>query len=182
MESKDFERQPSYQLWHLLYSAEDESKSCEEDRITYGNNDTKLRKKLHEKFGFKPEYAIKLSNIPLQQDYGNLSTRAMRKIIPYLQAGHPYAKGSDNDTEVGACELAGYNHSKSVTAEELMNKILKEKLDILPKNSLRYPVVEKILNQLVNLVNQIIDEYGKPDEVRIRVGSRTKKDRKSVRK
>ncbi len=175
LESKDFERQPCYQLWHLLYSAEDESKSSEEDRITYGNNDTKLRKKLHEKFGFKPEYAIKLSNIPLQQDYGNLSTRAMRKIIPYLQAGHPYAKGSDNDTEVGACELAGYNHSKSVTAEELMNKILKEKLDILPKNSLRNPVVEKILNQMVNLVNQIIDEYGKPDEVRIELARELKK-------
>src|SRR5690606_8292326 len=129
----------------------------------------------HEKFGFKPEYAIMLSNMSLQQDYGNLSTRAIRKIIPYLQAGHPYAKGSDNDGEVGACELAGYNHSRSETAEELMNKILKEKLDILPKNSLRNPVVEKILNQMVNLVNQIIDEYGKPDEVRIELARELKK-------
>ena len=76
---------------------------------------------------------------------------------------------------MGACELAGYNHSRSETAEELMNKILKEKLDILPKNSLRNPVVEKILNQMVNLVNQIIDEYGKPDEVRIELARELKK-------
>lgn len=175
LDSKYFDRQSSYQLWHLLYSAEDGIKACEEDRIIYGSNDTKLRKKLHEKFGFKPEFAIMLSNISLQQDYGNLSTRAMRKIIPYLQAGHPYAEGSDNDGEVGACELAGYNHSRSETAEELKNKILKEKLGILPKNSLRNPVVEKILNQMVNLVNQLIDEFGKPDEVRIELARELKK-------
>lgn len=174
-DSINFEKQASYQLWHLLYSTEDGSKSSEEDRIIYGNIETKLRKKLHEKFGFKPEYAILLSNISLQQDYGSLSTRAMRKIIPFLQAGHPYAKGSEDNNEVGACEMAGYNHSKSETREDLKQKILKEKLEILPKNSLRNPVVEKILNQMVNLVNQIIDEYGKPDEIRIELARELKK-------
>ncbi|MDD4777991.1 MAG: type II CRISPR RNA-guided endonuclease Cas9 [Fermentimonas sp.] len=173
--SDDFDKQPSYQLWHLLYSAEDGSKASEEDLFLYGNNDTKLRKKLHTKYGFKPEYAKMISNISLQQDYGNLSARAMRKITPFLQAGHPYARSSENVNEVGACELAGYNHSKSETTEDLQNKILKDKLDILPKNSLRNPVVEKILNQMVNLVNQVIDEYGKPDEVRIELARELKK-------
>lgn len=171
----NFDKQPAYQLWHLLYSAEDGGKASEEDRLLYGNNDTKLRKTLHTKYGFKPEYATLLSNITFVQDHGNLSTRAMRKITPYLQAGHPYAKNSDNVEEVGACELAGYNHSNSETAEELQKKILKDKLAILPKNSLRNPVVEKILNQMVNLVNQVIDEYGKPDEVRIELARELKK-------
>lgn len=172
---EDFDKQPSYQLWHLLYSAEDEGNASAEDRLLYGNNDTKLRKTLHAKYGFKPEYTTMLSNISLQQDYGNLSTRAMRKITPYLQAGHPYAKSSDNKKEVGACNLAGYNHSKSETSEDLKNKILKDKLEILPKNSLRNPVVEKILNQMVNLVNQVIDEFGKPDEIRIELARELKK-------
>jgi CRISPR-associated endonuclease Csn1 len=171
----DFDKQPSYQLWHLLYSAEDGGKVNEEDRLLYGNNDTKLRKTLHTKYGFKPEYATMLSNITMQPDYGNLSSRAMRKITPYLQAGHPYAKSSDNKDEAGACDLAGYNHSKSETVEDLKNKILKDKLEILPKNSLRNPVVEKILNQMVNLVNQVIDEFGKPDEVRIELARELKK-------
>lgn len=173
--SNDFDKQPSYQLWHILYSAEDGGKASEEDRLLYGNNDTKLRKILHTKYGFKPEYTVMLSNITMQQDYGNLSTRAMRKIIPFLQVGHPYARTTENINEVGACELAGYNHSKSETAEDLKNKILKDKLDILPKNSLRNPVVEKILNQMVNLVNQVIDEYGKPEEVRIELARELKK-------
>ncbi|MBF6597517.1 MAG: type II CRISPR RNA-guided endonuclease Cas9 [Fermentimonas sp.] len=173
--SKEFDKQPNYQLWHLLYSAEDGGKATEEDRLLYGNNDTKLRKTLHTKYGFKPEYTSLLSNISFPQDYGNLSSRAMRKIIPYLQAGHPYAKSSENMVEVGACDLAGYNHSNSETADDLKKKILKDKLAILPKNSLRNPVVEKILNQMVNLVNQVVDEYGKPDEVRIELARELKK-------
>ncbi len=172
---KEFDKQPSYQLWHLLYSAEDGGKASEEDRLLYGNNDTKLRKTLHAKYGFKPEYTSLLSNVSFPQDYGNLSTRAMRKIIPYLQAGHPYAKNSENMDEVGACELAGYNHSNSETVKDLQNKVLKDNLAVLPKNSLRNPVVEKILNQMVNLVNQVIEEYGKPDEVRIELARELKK-------
>lgn len=175
IDSDNFDKQPAYQLWHLLYSAEDGGFTREEDRLVYGNNDTKLRKTLHTKYGFKPEYAIMLSNVTMQQDYGNLSTKAMRKIIPYLQAGHPFAKSSVNSDEVGACELAGYNHSNSETVEDLNNKVFKDKLDILQKNSLRNPVVEKILNQMVNLVNQLIDEYGKPDEVRIELARELKK-------
>ena len=44
-----------------------------------------------------------------------------------------------------------YKHSKSsLKKEEIKNKVLKDKLELLPKNSLRNPVVEKILNQMVN--------------------------------
>ena len=173
--SNDFDKQPYFLLWHLLYSAEDSDKASEEDRLIYGNNDTKLRKILHKKYGFKPEYAKMLSSITLEQDYGSLSTKAMRKITPFLQAGHPFAGKATNISEVGACELAGYYHSKSETADDLNRKTLKDKLELLPKNTLRNPVVEKILNQMINLVNQIIDEYGKPDEVRIELARELKK-------
>lgn len=174
LEGDKFHKQPSYQLWHLIYSAEDDSQIKEDDRIIYGNNSVTLRKKLHEKYGLKPEYAVLLSNISLQDDYGNLSSKAIRKIIPYLQAGHPYAKKDEFGNDIGACGLAGYNHSNSETSEDLENKVLKNKLTLLPKGSLRNPVVEKILNQMVNLVNQIIEEYGKPDEIRIELARELK--------
>jgi CRISPR-associated endonuclease Csn1 len=164
-----FDKQPSYQLWHLLYSAEDDIKSTEEDRLIYGSSDVALKKKLHEKFGFKPAYAKMLANVSLSDDYGSLSARAIRKILPYMQTGNDY---------YDACRMAGYNHSNSFTKEELENRILKDNLEILPKNSLRNPVVEKILNQMVNLVNQLIEEYGKPDEVRIELARELKKSAK----
>jgi len=161
LEGKDFENQPIYQLWHLIYSFEgDDSKT----------GDEKLRNKLTSLYGFENEYAALLANLNFQSDYSNLSTKAIRKILPYLKAGHEYSI---------ACEYAGYKHSKSsLTKEEIENKILKDKLDILPKNSLRNPVVEKILNQMINVVNSVVDSYGKPDEIRIELARELKKSAK----
>ena len=165
----EFDKQASYQLWHLLYSAGDDGIISEEDRLKYGNTEVNLKKNLHQKFGFEPEYAALVANITFPNDYGNLSARAIRKIIPYLQDGKDYFE---------ACNAVGYNHSDSLTKEELDARVLKPKMELLEKNSLRNPVVEKILNQMVNLVNQAIDEYGKPDEVRIELARELKKTAK----
>ncbi len=166
LDGKTFDKQESYQFWHLIYSAEDDDKVSEEDRLIYGNSAVTLKKKLHHKYGFKPEYAKKIANVSLQDDYGNLSAKAIRKIMPHLQSGHDYYE---------ACALAGYNHSKSLTKEENDTRVLKETLELLPKNSLRNPVVEKILNQMVNVVNQVSETYGKPDEIRIELARELKK-------
>ncbi len=151
---EDFDKQISHQLWHLLYSAEE---------------DDPLKNKLHSKYGFKPEYANMLANVTLQKEHRSLSARAIKKIIPYLKAGHKYSE---------ACAMAGYNHSHSLTSEERANIILQDKLELLRKNSLRNPVVEKILNQMINIVNQVTDTYGKPDEIRIELARDLKKSAK----
>ncbi|MFJ1429574.1 type II CRISPR RNA-guided endonuclease Cas9 [Capnocytophaga canimorsus] len=164
LDGKDFENQASYQLWHLLYSYEgDDSKS--------GNE--LLYKLLETKFGFKKEYAQILANVSLSDDYGNLSTKAMRKIYPYIK---------ENKFST-ACELAGYRHSKhSLTKEENEKRVLKDSLEVLKKNSLRQPVVEKILNQMINLVNALLKKYRtenpsfKFDEIRIELARELKKN------
>jgi len=181
-DGKAFEMQPSFQLWHLLYSAEDDNKKySEEDKLIFGNDNIGLKMRLCSKFGFKPEHAKIISNISFQQDYGNLSTKAIRKIFPFIKE----SKYSD------ACELASYRHSKnSLTKDELNDRPLKNTLDLVKKNSLRNPVVEKILNQMVNVVNELIiknsekDESGriikyyKFDEIRIELARELKKNAK----
>lgn len=158
LDGKDFEKQESYQLWHLLYSYEGDDSAS-------GNE--KLYELLEKKFGFKREYSKILADVGFSPDYGSLSSKAMRKIYPYIKE-NKYSE---------ACHLAGYNHSKnSFTKEQLANRILKEQLEILPKNALRNPVVEKILNQMINLVNEVIKEYGKPDEIRIELARELKKN------
>ena len=158
LEGKELEEQPFFQLWHLIYSYED-------DNSPTGNE--RLLGLLKSKFGLEKEHALIISNIAFQDDYGSLSSKAIRKILPHLKEGNPF--------EV-ACAYAGYNHSKSLTREQRQAKILKDKLEILPKNSLRNPVVEKILNQMVNVVNAIIDEFGKPDEIRLELARELKKN------
>lgn len=160
-EGKDFENQHSFRLWHLLYSYEGDNSSSGVE---------KLIDKIQELTGLDKEYAKILSNVSFLPDYGQLSVRAMKRILPYLKEGNDYSL---------ACTYAGYRHSReSLTKEERDAKTLKDRLEILPKNSLRNPVVEKILNQMVNVVNAIINEYGKPDEIRIELARELKKSAK----
>jgi len=169
IEGQCFDKQVAYQLWHVLYSAEDDDKISEVDKLAYGDTNVALKKKLHRSFGFEPKYGNRLANINFQSDYGRLSARAIKKILPFLKEGHVYSE---------ACALAKYNHSHSFTKEELANRPLKDRLELLQKNSLRNPVVEKILNQMVNVVNQVVDTYGKPDEVRVELARELKKSSK----
>lgn len=159
VEGKVFDKQPMYQLWHLLYSYEGDNSNTGNDSLVH---------KITELCGFEKEYAILVANVVLQPDYGSLSTKAMRKILHFMKEGHEYSL---------ACEYAKYRHSKrSRTAEELDKKVYKDHLDILPKNSLRNPVVEKILNQMIHVVNEIVRIYGKPDEIRIELARELKKN------
>jgi len=164
-----YSKQSSYELWHLLYSAEDDKMITEEEKLIYGNTDVNLKKKLHLKYGFKPESAAMLASVTFPNDYGSLSARAIRKILPHLQEGLDYYE---------ACTEVGYNHSGSLTSEENKTRDLKDRLEILGKNSLRNPVVEKILNQMIHVINQVCDAYGKPDAIRIELARELKKSAK----
>ncbi|MBQ8065774.1 MAG: type II CRISPR RNA-guided endonuclease Cas9 [Prevotella sp.] len=158
LDGKAMEQQPAYRLWHLLYSYAG-------DKSATGNE--ALLKRIKDICGFEQEYATVLSNVSMELDYGSLSAKAIRKILPYMMKGYEYSK---------ACELAGYRHSaRSLTKEELASKEYKSRLDGLKRNSLRNPVVEKILNQMINVVNEIVATYGKPDEIRIELARDLKK-------
>ncbi len=152
IQGNDFDKQPYYQFWHLLYATEE---------------DETLKKSLIDKFGFKEIHTPSLLNINLQADYGSLSAKAIKKILPHLMDGHQYDE---------ACILAGYNHSSSLTKEDNDNRKLDTTLELIKKNSLRNPVVEKILNQMINVVNAIINDstMGQPDEIRIELAREIK--------
>ena len=123
-------------------------------------------KQLMSKFGFDRVCAEILCKVHFEDDHGSLSSRAIKKILPHLKEGLIYDQ---------ACMEAGYNHSHSVTATENEARELLDKLEILPKNSLRNPVVEKILNQMIHVVNKVIEVYGRPDEIRVELARELKK-------
>lgn len=147
--------QPLYELWHTLYSID---------------NKEELFKVLKEKFGIEDNnilenlYALDF----VKAGYSNKSSKFMRKLIPLLQRGYMYSE---------ACETLGINHSGSLTKEENDKRVLNESIPQLHKGDLRQPVVEKILNQTINVVNAIIKEYGPIDEARIEMARELKKDK-----
>ncbi len=150
----NIENEPFYRLWHTIYSIHDREE---------------CKKALVKNFGIAETEARRMAAIDFSRyGFGNKSTKAIRKIMPYLMEGFGYSD---------ACSLAGYNHSNSITREENQSRPLNEKLLLLQKNSLRQPIVEKILNQMINVVNAVIDKYGKPDEIRVELARELKQSR-----
>lgn len=147
----NFEQEPLYQLWHCIYSIKD---------------DVHLIQTLKAKFGFNENEAVLLARIDFnKQGFGNKSAKCIRKILPFLTSGMVYSD---------AMEYAGYNHSNSLTKSQNEARVLLDKLPLLGKNSLRQPVVEKILNQMINVVNAIIEQYGRPHEIRVELARELK--------
>lgn len=150
----NYQQQPLYQLWHTVYAIKDLDE-CKQALI--------------KKFGFEEATAAKIAAIDFTKEgYGEKSIKAIRKILPYLMKGYNYAD---------ACTLAGYNHSNSLTKEEKSQQTYANYLELLPKNSLRQPVIEKILNQMIHLVNAITEKYGKPDAIRVEMARELKQSR-----
>ena len=161
----ELERQPMYRLWHLLYSYEGDTSESGIDNLI---------KKIMALCNMDFESAEILANVVFEQGYGSLSVKAMRRILPYMKVGNDYST---------SCEMAGYRHSRrSLTKSEIESKQLVEQLPLLPHNSLRNPVVEKILNQMVNVVNEIIICYGRPDEIRLEMSRSLKSNAKQREK
>lgn len=150
-----FEHQPLYRLWHTLYSISDMDE---------------LRTVLIRQFSITDDTVLDaLCRIDfVKAGYGNKSSRAMRKILPYLQEGMTY---------YDARMAAGYRDT-SLTDEQNRMRVLASELKPVPNGEMRQPVVEKVLNQLVNLVNALMAEYGRFDEIRIELARELKQSHK----
>ena len=162
--------QPHYKLWHLLYSFPgDNSRS----------GSAKLVQRVKEFFGFdNDEYAKIIADVKFPDGYRSLSAKAIQKLLPFLKEGYQYNE---------ACEKAGYNHPKrSITKEENESRVLHHYLQPIPHNSLRNPLVERVLNQMVSVVNGLIeeygDEYGQFNEIRIELARDLSKNAESRRR
>ena len=151
-------RQPLYRLWHILYSIEERDA---------------MRRALITQLGMKEEdldgglldqlYRLDF----VKPGYGNKSAKFICKLLPQLQQGLGYSE---------ACTAVGYRHSNSPTSEEITERTLLEKIPLLQRNELCQPLVEKILNQMINLVNALKAEYG-VDEVRVELARELKMSR-----
>ena len=158
-----YTRQPLYRLWHILYSIEERDA---------------MRKALITQLGMAEEdldgglldqlYRLDF----VKPGYGNKSAKFMCKLLPQLQQGLGYSE---------ACAAVGYRHSVSLTREEIAERPLLPQIPLLQRNELRQPMVEKILNQMINLVNTLQAEYG-IDEVRIELARELKMSREEREK
>lgn len=151
-------RQPLYRLWHILYSIEERDAMRRALITQLGMTEEDLDGGLLDQL-----YRLDF----VKPGYGNKSAKFICKLLPQLQQGLGYSE---------ACAAVGYRHSNSPTSEEITERTLLEKIPLLQRNELRQPLVEKILNQMINLVNALKAEYG-VDEVRVELARELKMSR-----
>ena len=156
---ESYQNEPLYKLWHILYSIEDRADMY---RALVGQ----LEIKEEDLDDGLMDALYKIDFV--KQGYGNKSAKFICKLLPHLQEGKMYSE---------AAEAAGVRHSDSMTAQERDERSLLETIPLLEKNALRQPVVEKILNQMINLVNALKREYGEIDEVRVELARELKMSR-----
>ncbi len=125
-----------HQMWYILYGAEHEEWVKNYAKSHWQCND---------------EQAKQLAAMRLESGYMSLSSKAMRKMMPFLENGDRYDE---------AAFAAGYHHSDLRQDKGVADRIP-------PINTIRNPIVMVSLTQVRTVVNCLIDEYGKPDEIHV---------------
>ena len=111
-----------------------------------------LRRRLKDYWKLSPEQISVAEKVVIPEDYCAYSLKALKEILPDLEAGIPLAT------------IQKLNHPRQPEAELDQLPVLdSDEVDI----ELRNPVVHRVLTELRTVVNAIIARYGKPDLVRI---------------
>lgn len=122
-------------------------KKLVEDLLTYEKRSA-LRKRLVGYWGLDTKTAIQLCLLEFEDGYGNVSLKAINKLLPSLREGKIYSEARD---------AAGYDY-----------EVDEENLDRLPPPPvLTNPIVNRGLNEVRRLVNAVIKVHGKPDAIRV---------------
>ena len=146
-----------------------------------------VRERALSEWGLNEAQAEALSNITLVSGYGNLSEKAIRKLLPHMKKGMGYSD---------AVIAAGYPHHSDFRNEEAHER-LPYYGEVLPPDAVgadrkkdakadgepaRYgrianPTVHIGLGQLRRVVNRIIEVHGRPEEIVVELARDLKMNR-----
>jgi CRISPR-associated endonuclease Csn1 len=147
--------------------------------IMNDSNEQEIEAKLKEKLdtlNLTEDQKDNILHANLPAGYSNVSKKAIKKILPFLREGEIYSD---------ACKSAGYNHSgENIEATytegnlpyygELLRTHVTNfdpdsNIDEIRFGKISNITVHLILNQLRKLVNAIVKEYGKPEQIAVEI-------------
>lgn len=143
--------------------ADNDRQRLVEELVAFEKEDA-LARRLQKAWGFDSALASQLAALTFEPGYSALSHRAIRKLLPRLQAG----------VRLNAAR-------KDLYADRLAEKTIYEALPPVLKAvpSLRNPVVCRALTELRKVVNALVRQYGKPSLVRIELARDMKRGREA---
>ncbi len=119
---------------------------------------------LAESYGFTHEQAEALVSVNLASGYGNLSRKAIEKLLPHLERGLRYM---GTDEEDSALHAAGYLRRDQLRRRIFDQLPMPERARDSRIGEIPNPVVKRALVELRKVVNAIIREHGKPDAIHV---------------
>lgn len=150
--------------WRTL--AEDTKNDVVEILIDPARDDEEAEDRLIEEHGLTPEQADAVLRVDLPAGYVSYARETMTDILPHLQKGHPLRR---EDRANSAVHLAGYTPPDEREPETF---------DLLPDGDrltpgrrplpdIPNPVVRRTLAELKKVVNAIVREHGRPDQIHV---------------
>ncbi len=97
--------------------------------------------------------AAKFARIKLEEGYGNLSLRAVKKILPFLKEGYLYHEA------VVAAKYKFSGDEEQVTVGD--------RIPALAQEDARNPIVQRSFAEMRRVVNAIVGKWGNPDVIRV---------------
>ena len=146
-----------------------------------------VRQKAIDEWGMTPEQADALANASLPPGYGNLSEKAICKILPHLRkgevfsdavqsAGYPHHSDFRNDEAHGELPYYGEVLQRDAIGAD-PTKDPKRDGEPAVHGRIANPTVHIGLGQLRRVVNGLIDAYGKPQEIVVELARELKLNR-----
>jgi CRISPR-associated endonuclease Csn1 len=167
-------------LWHKVYSIEEPERLLK--ILTLTEKDIKpdengVIKMPSVFYRFSEKMANDFVNMRLTAEYGSLSAKAVKKLMPFLEKGLNYVDACQAVFNTDNLKNLAYNKHHETKADK-RERELATQIKLLKKGAMRNPVVEQIVNQVINIVNKMIhkdtpqyvtDEERKNGDFEIRV-------------
>lgn len=120
-------------------------------------------------YRFTAEQSDAALDLDLPTGYGNLSRTAIDKLLPHLEKGMVYQ--SQSDPESSAIYAAGYLRRDKLRRRlfDYLPNLARTKASDCKLGDMPNPVVKRTLTEVRKVVNAIIREHGKPDEVHVEI-------------
>lgn len=150
-----------------------------------------VRQKATNEWGLNAEQADAVANVSLPPGYGNLSEKAIRKILPHLERGLVFSD---------AVKEAGYEHHSDFRNAEAHDELPyygavlerdavgadptkdpEQHGEVARYGRIANPTVHIGLGQLRRVVNRLTETYGKPQEIVVELARELKMNREQKR-
>ena len=134
-----------HQIWNVLNHAEDS---------------LWLQEWASQRLGANQQQAQEFSRIKLETGHASVSLKAIRRMMPYLEAGLMYHE---------AAEKAGYTFTDSTLETTILDRVPA----LLPSEA-RNPIVQRSFSELRKVVNAILETYGPIGTIRVEMARELK--------